>query len=121
MKLRDHFFNRRREMKVLLILLLFLLPMGVVGVAKVEALERREESTDHLPSHKDSGRRGDLAQARIVALERAHKIQMFVRLEVLMVMRNRGDKAHLAAAVREPLELGDAVALEEAILDQNFR
>ena len=29
-------------------------------------------------------------------------------------------EAYLAAAVGEPLELGDAVALEEAVLDQNL-
>ena len=88
MQLRHHILNRRREMEVLLIFLLLLLPMGVVGVAEVEALERREESTDDLQGERGGGRKGDLGQARGVPLERTDKIQMFVRLEVLNKMKN---------------------------------
>ena len=74
MQLRHHILNRRREMEVLLIFLLFLLPVRIVGVTEVEALERREESTDDLQGERGGGRKGDLGQARGVPLERTDKI-----------------------------------------------
>ena|SRR5690242_796217 len=88
MQLRHHILNRSREVEVLLIFLLFLLSVGIVGVTEVEALKRREESTDDLLGERGGGSKGDLGQARGVPLERTHKIQMFVRFEVLNKMKN---------------------------------
>jgi len=69
MKLCHHFFRRRREMEVPLIRFLFLLPMGVVGVAEVEALERGKESTDDLPCEKNDEKKNDLRQSSPFPLE----------------------------------------------------
>ena len=88
MQLCHHILNRSREVEVLLIFLLFLLSVGIVGVTEVEALERREEATDDLQGERGVKRKCDRSQARGVALERTHKIEMFVRLEVLNKMKN---------------------------------
>jgi hypothetical protein len=58
MKLGHNLSNRRREMEVLFIFLHFLLPMGVVGVTKIEALERWEESTDDLQDDEKMRKKG---------------------------------------------------------------
>ena len=56
-------------MEVPLIRFLFLLPMGVVGVAEVEALERGKESTDDLPCEKNDEKKNDLRQSSPFPLE----------------------------------------------------
>ena len=99
MKFRPHLLHRRGEMEVFCILLRFLLPMGVVGITEVEALERGEETAHDLRNQMAAEGKSHLSEPCMVPLEGTHKIQVLVSLEVLIVLRKSIRRKYLAAAV----------------------